>query len=449
VTLHRLVGLIALCGVLWPAMPQAQTTFTPDEARLKAAQLLSSGQPEAARDILVVLVERDPEDAASQILLAQAHRRSGELKQSLTASRAAWRHADQDFEKYAAALARAQALSQSDRKSEAQLWLRRAAHVAPNDALRAKAVRDYRFVQRTNPISVNLRFGLTPSDNVNNAPRDNTVVLGGLVFVDDSAVPLSGIEAEFGADLRYNFNISQTRRDFVAVSWEHTRIKITDDNVPASVDEDGFNYSKLEASVGRDLQSGRDKPRHTVALSLGRIWSGGSHLSDEARLRYSQSHAFSGSRFLTVQGSVGYADRKDKDIRSGTTMSLNASWSVPVVKDSRLSLSAGVSRTDTDSASLTHTELIYGATYTLGQPVVGAVTSLSVFANARRYDDAVFGADPRDDDGYVFSSSLLFKDFDTHGFAPKVTLSLRRTNSNIARFETENIGVSIGFQSVF
>ncbi len=445
----RLPLVLACCiGLCSPALSQQQT-LTPDEARLAAGQLLSTGRAAAAQDILTVLVLRDPEDAASLILLAYAHRLQGNMDQARKAGRAAWRYAKNDFEKYGAALAVAKALSKDNQKSRAQLWLRRAAHVAPTDAMRAVAVRDYNFVRLTNPWSVNLRFGVTPSDNVNNAPRDNTFVLGGLVFVDPSAVPLSGFEVRTGADIRYNFNISQTRRNFAQISWDQTWIVLTDNNVPDGVSASDFTYTKLEATVGQDWQISADAARHTVSLSYGRIWYGGDHLSDEITARYRQTRRVGDSARLTFYGSLGYAERQDNDLRSGTTAALGTVWTRPLENGAALSLNAELGQTDTDSGILNHDVLSLGATYVLGVQPMGATTSVSFAGKFRRYDEAVYGPDPREDDSFTLSTTLFFKDFDTYGFAPKVTLSASRTDSNVSRFETENIGLSIGYQSVF
>ena len=87
--------------------------------------------------------------------------------------------------------------------------------------------------------------------------------------------------------------------------------------------------------------------------------------------------------------------------------------------------------------------------YTLGKPIMGAIAQLTADVQARDYDDPLFGPDARQDFRTTLSASLLFVDFDTYGFAPKLTLEATQTNSNITRFETRNFGLQIGFQSLF
>ncbi len=446
--IRRILFGLAL-SVLGAIGAQAQTELSPDEARLAAASLLKSGHPVAARDITAVLVTRDPGDSAAWIIQTHAYRIMRDHPAAQASGRRAWATAENDIEKYGAALAMAQALSSDNKKTRAQIWLRRAVEVAPSDPLRARAVRDYRFVRMTNPWSVHLTFGLNPSDNVNNAPRDNTFVLGGLVFIDPTAVPLSGIEATLKTVLRRNLNVSQTRRDFVALRWDATHVMLTEDVVPAGVSASDFSYHRLQAQIGRDFAGGPDKPRQSIALSLGSIWTGGDHLANEIKVDWSELYTSAPERSFVWNTSIGYSDRKDNALRSGITTTLGAQWNRALPSGGQLNWRAEVGRTDTDSAALTHTRLEFGVSYTLPHPILGAVATVGLTGLTRRYDDPLYGPEARADTGASLSTSLLFKDFDTYGFAPKLTLTANRTSSNVTRFETQNFGLSIGFQSVF
>lgn len=439
--------LALACGLGLPATPK--TALSPKEARVAAARMVEAGQPGAALEILDVLVARDAEDAASHILIAHAQRMRGNHRAAYDASRTGWRTASSDLEHYGAALAAAQALSQMNRKSQAQLWLRRAAEVAPTEDLKARAMRDYRYVRMINPFSIHLSFSINPNDNVNNAPINNTMVVGGLVFEDKTLIPLSGIEFESGIKLRYNYNITQTRRDFVTLGYTGTDVVITDDDKPDGVKNSDFRYRRIEAAIGRDFQSSATAPRRTVVATFGRIWYGGVHLSDQAEVAFSESYRLDRDRGLTWYASLGYTDRKDNSKRSGTTARIGSTWSKGLADGSLVKVTGRLHRTDTDSKALTHTGGEVTATYRLGWLALGAETEFSVTGDYAFYDDAVYGAEAREDKGITVSTSFLLKDFDTHGFAPKVTLRASRTNSNIERFKTESIGLNIGFESVF
>jgi len=262
-------------------------------------------------------------------------------------------------------------------------------------------------------------------------------------------IPLSGLEIETGLKIRYNFNVTQTKRDFVSVGFDATDVIITDDDKPDSVKASAYKYRRVEAAFGRDFQTSKDAPRRTIVATFGRIWYGGEHLSNEVELAFSESHKLGQDRGLTWYTSLGYSDRQDIDLRSGTTARLGTTWSKVFTGGSLFKLTGRLSRIDTDSAALTHTGAVVVATYRLGKPTFGAETEFSLITEIERYDDALYGNDARKDNGITLSTSFLLKDFDTHGFAPKVTLRASRTNSNIERFETQSLGVNIGFESVF
>lgn len=441
--------LIGLAVALLGSALAAQTELTPHEARAAAAKLLAAGHPRASADVTKVLIDRDPQDAEALILHAHAQRTLRSYKGAQKAARQGWRASDRPVEQYGAALAMAQALSSDGKKTRAQFWLRRAAHVAPNDSLRARAARDYNYLRTTNPWSVNLSFGINPSDNVNNAPRDNTIVLGGRVFEDPNAVPISGFEIQTDVTLRYTLKESVSRRTTVALRWAEGHVVFTDNDVPAGVSASDFAYRRIEGQLGFDFQNSREAPRRNLTFSLGRLWTGGDALADEIKVSYRQTNIKGPGRQFSWNGSLGYSNRKDNDLRSGITASLGADWARSTENGGRLMWNAGITRTDTDSAAYTHTKLDFGVTYALPQKVMGAHATLAARTQFRIYDDALYGPDARQDEGLTLSASLHFVDFDTYGFAPKITLEANETQSNVTRFETRNFGLKIGFQTVF
>lgn len=445
----RFLRLAGLAAALIGTVSAAQTDLTPQEARVAAAKLLAAGHPRAAADITTALIKRNPGDAEALIIQAHAQRTMRAHKAAQQAARAGWRASDRPVEKYGAALAMAQALSSDGKKTRAQLWLRRAAHVAPSEALVARAARDYQYLRTTNPWSVNFSFGINPGNNVNNAPRDNTVVLGGLVFVNESAVPISGFEVQTNATLRYTLSESVTRRKSFALRWLEGHVVFTDADVPAGVDEADFAYRRLEGEFAWDLQNSRDAPRRNIALTFGRLWTAGDPQADEIKLSYRDSRTLSDGTHFGWHTSLGYSHRKDNENRSGFTGILGANWAVTLANKGVLSWSVGVGRTETDSVSTTHSKLDLGVTYALPEPVLGARASLAAHATLRAYDDPLYSAEARLDRSVTLSASLLFVDFDTYGFAPKLTVEANDTQSNITTFETQNFGLKIGWQSVF
>ncbi len=447
--LAPLVAWLSLAGLGLAGSGHAQTTLGPEQARKVAAQLLVAGRPKAASDITAVLLERDANDTTGLLIHAQAMRTLRKFPQAKIAARRAWQSAQTDQDRYGAALTMAQALSSDGQKTRAQFWLRRATHVAPTPALRARAIRDYGFVRKTNPWSFQLSFGISPGNNVNNAPRDNTIVLGGLAFTNPTAVPLSGVEVSSDVSLRYTLNQSQKKRDFVALRWSESHVIFTDDAVPAGVRESDFSYRRLEGTVGRDFVFGPDAPRQTVSVSFGRLWASETALADEVRVMWKQTYPRPEKRVFSWAGTLGYSDRKDNALRSGITADLSAQWFRPLANGSALAWDTRLGRTDTDSKALTHTKAGLNASYTHGTPILGGQGQIALGSNISQYDDPLYGPDARRDIKTTISASLLMVDFDTYGFAPRLTLEASQTNSNVTRFETRNLGLRIGVQSLF
>ena len=203
---RKVLSLALACAIGLTVPGWTQTTLSPEQARVAASQLINAGQPGAALEILDILIARDDTDATIYILSAHAYRMQGNYPRAYASARDAWRNADPGMQQYGAAIATAQALSKMNKRTRSQLWLRRAAQVAPTEPLRQRAMRDYRYVRMTNPLSVKFSFSINPNDNVTNAPINNTMAVGGLLFSDRTLIPLKGLEIQSGVKLRYNFN---------------------------------------------------------------------------------------------------------------------------------------------------------------------------------------------------------------------------------------------------
>lgn len=438
--------LVALAGAAI-----SETRLDIPQARLAAARLIDGGRPGPARDITAVLLDRDPSDIAALILHSHASRMLGEQPRAQAHARQAWRLSDRPLDRYGAAMAMAQSLSSGGRKTMAQLWLRRAVETAPTDGTRALAVRDYRYLRMTNPWQVSLNAAYGPTDNINNAPRDNTLEFGNLVLVNPTAVPLSGARLSVGGKLRRNLNIARTQRDFVAVFWDESQAHLSSSARRAfpSVRASDFDYRQYGIEVGRDFAPGPDQARSTLALRAARSRYGGTPLSDELRLRFHQQRDLKQGRRLAWSAEIARAERQDNAVRSATIGALAAQLSVPAASGGRLDWFGAVERHASDSPAIAHDAVVLGLRWTAAEPVMGAELSLGVDGEYRRFDRALYGPEPRADVGLSVSASLFFRNLDAYGFAPKLTIEADRTNSNVSLFESEKFGLSLALQSVF
>ena len=110
---------------------------------------------------------------------------------------------------------------------------------------------------------------------------------------------------------------------------------------------------------------------------------------------------------------------------------------------------AGGNNRDNDSAN------IY-LTYRPGKPIGPAKAAFTVAAAQSNYPSylllnpfpvAVPGG--REDITFFGSATFQFDQFGYAGFSPALTLSTRRTSSNVSRFDTQELTLSIGIKSSF
>ena len=148
------------------------------DLRTSAREALQDGDFARADALSTLLINSRPDDADALLIRAAAARGMGRPEDWSEASVTAYRVADTDFQRFDAAMLAAQAAAAREQFMRAQIWLRRADQYAPAAARNAVALA-YRQVAARNPMSVQLSFGFTPSDNVNNGGETTTIEIGG------------------------------------------------------------------------------------------------------------------------------------------------------------------------------------------------------------------------------------------------------------------------------
>ena len=98
-----LLTLWASAGATDPQKPDDAQTFSLDEARVLARQALYAGRFDLARDVAMVLVRADPEDAYAYGVLAAAHSRLDDPKLARAAARLSYKYSETPAERFGAA----------------------------------------------------------------------------------------------------------------------------------------------------------------------------------------------------------------------------------------------------------------------------------------------------------------------------------------------------------
>jgi hypothetical protein len=119
----------------------------------------------------------------------------------------------------------ADVLAAQEAYTHSQLWVRRAIQSAPGPQSKLIATQAFRRVRKANPLAVEVRFGLTPSSNVNSGNLNEAIsfaflpgALAELEFlVPPDERPLSGLEISLQTDLRYR--IAETTKSRTSLEF--------------------------------------------------------------------------------------------------------------------------------------------------------------------------------------------------------------------------------------
>ncbi|MEW9918877.1 hypothetical protein AB2B41_04650 [Marimonas sp. MJW-29] len=456
--LSRLAAGAALCICCQWATAEAQTTLAPDELRAAATVALRGSDAPTARAYAEALVARDPDDLNAHLILARAARDMGDIPPAREAARAAWHLADTDAERYSAALITAQVLSSDGKRTRAQLWLRRAAQYAPNDLLRERAKRDFRYVRMRNPWQTDLTFTFAPNSNINNgSARDRSrlnYVISELLFgepiefdLDDAAQAISGIEIGGSMRTRYRFHQTPDTAHDAKLSLSYRTFQITDDLADDSITGSDFAFGALAAGYGYRRLNLERKGEFAFDVEGGQTWYSGSRYASYLRGQAQQSWQVSPSQKFRFGGELerqwGQAT-PDLD-----TVELSASVTQGFASGNSGYLGIFAKATTSPDPTSEYTEVTLRTGLALSKPIFGASVQFGLGASWRDYDISRDSPDGRQDNRIFADVTATFTQIDYYGFNPSVTLSASSTDSNIGLYDVNRVGLNIGIRSSF
>lgn len=429
----------------------APTRLNPSEARNFALGLLQQGEPRAARAIALGLLQKDSRDYLALMVLAAAERALGRPAQAKFAARRAWRSSTTEKDRFAAAFTMSNILKSEEKYGRAQIWLRRAGEATDEPRYENAARREFRRIRDANPWSINFGFTLAPTSNVNGGPNDNTYTIGDLVFVDPTAVPLSGLE--IGTELK-------VIRRFAPADWGRASFGLRYDErryilssaakaaVPTARGSD-YDFTALEANLALDFASASETAQTSADLTLTQNWQGGSRIAKSHKLRLGRE--VSPSRVARVGYGVSYQDqtRQDTAVRLTETYTLDAFAIRQLPNKNLLRYGASLSKVDSRSSDMAHTSAIFSLAYLPSEPLLGAQATFSGLLQLREYDRLRYGSTVREDQKLALSANFVFNKLDYMGFSPSLTVSATRNFSNKSFFDTQEFGLSLGVKSTF
>jgi hypothetical protein len=450
--LYGLVAAVAL--TLQATVGSAQTVqLDAENLRLLAIQTLDRGDAAAALDMAEALLDADPNDPAALIIRARALRDLGQTNAAISASALAWHKAVTPGQRFAAALARAQALATDGQRLRSQLWLRRAAELAPDDRARASVERDFDYVRSRSALRLRFDLSVRPTSNINNGSSQSTLTIPGLPFVfdiDGAGQALSGYRATFGISGRYRLATSQiSETDLTFALTQQASFLSSEAKLQAPALQ-GSDFDFAAAELG--LTHRRPVTAATqlnANLTLGTNWYGGAPLSDYVRLSLGSSTNLSPTVKLDLTFSGEAQDRRDQPVNSAVILGAAGAIKWQLANRDQLQFALMLRDTQSDAASVDHLAATASVTWALGRPVLGAAVSASVDVGIKDYARSAFATDGRQDVKVGLTVDATLQKLDYLGFAPVISLNLGETTSNVNLFDTRDASIGFSITSTF
>lgn len=399
-------------------------------------------------------LEPGASDAKAWIDVARNRRAAGDISGAMEAARQANAYADSDEERYEAAFELAACNFLLERRLYAQFWLRRAAQVAPTDELEDRAVRYFRAVRSKTPWQFTLNSSIVPSSNVNNGSSAEILELFGLPFVlSGDAQALSGVEFTLSGTAFYRFSGIGGQPAVLSFGGAVQRVALSSEAKKLAPEASGSDYAfdAVELGFSQVVSQWDQSSVLRVNTLIGHNQYGGDRLSNYGRLGLMSQWAVGARSLVTVAGSVERQHRLDDYTRSAWVYrgDFRRAWQLGNRGDV-VGLTLGLRDTASDSTEVDNHAGLVSIDFRTDEPIVGPFTlSAIIDAEYRRYDSSPFSADGRQDAIGGLSLVLGAPDWNYYGFAPTVTLELSQTRSNIDIYDSRNIGISIGIDSVF
>lgn len=347
-------------GMVRLSLPQAQ---------VYAQLALRKGQPKTAFALTDGLLKADPENGHAHFIRAHA---LGQMKQYRTGRKSAaraYRAAKTDVQRFEAARLAAELSFAGDRLTASQIWLRRAVHYAPDEATRDRYVTAFRNVRYSNPLHFDLRFSITPSDNVNNGSNSPYNLIEGSPLVgtlSPSAQAISGVVAK--TDMQAAYRVQQSEDHETHVSGRVLSREVTfNDPVPGI---SGSDISSLRAEMGlRHLWATGKSGYWRFDLGAGRTWYGRSPYYDFAGLGVQRRQKVGGNTHLTLGTHVEQQADKVAPIADATVYSAYAGLTYALEGGGHLGAQVQFREIDSDGTNRASQQWSTVLSYTPGREI--------------------------------------------------------------------------------
>ncbi len=450
------VGLVCGAGGL-RAQP---VVLSPGQLTEAAILALRVGDAPRALGYSEALVARNPQDFVAQVVRARALRDMGEYAEAREAARAALDAAASEEQRFNATMVMAQVQSSAGHKTMAQYWLRRAIQIAPDPALKAAAIRDFKYLRVTNPWSTRFTFSITPDSNVNDGSANDSSFLNyqltELLFgqpveyqLTGTARALPGIQYTFGVDTRYRLHQTATSAHDLYFKADLRQYTLTEEarRTAPGVSGDDFSFASVFGGYGYRWLGAGNKTETALRADVGHSWYGGSDYADY--LRGSVHHAWVVSSQTRLGGSLSAERQFGIRAADMDTGKLSVWGGHTLQTGHRVFWSVTGAATQSPLVFEEYSELRVNGSIVLPSPILGATAQFGLGLRGRDYGLSPHSRSGRQDREVRADATLIFKQVDYHGFNPTMTVFGSIKDSNIALYESNKLGVHFGIQSAF
>lgn len=443
-------ALVASALPAAPAPPEAEA----DLAAL-AGGALTAGQIEMARILAIAALERSPEEPRALSVLAAIGLMTREPEAAREVAGRAFRAAADPTTRFAAARLASRAAFESGHPEIAKYWTRRAYGAAPGEGARRLAIRDFQRLRAASRLRYDLGLSIRPSDNVNQGAEDAMLRVDGRptwFYFDGATRALPGVEAQISLGARYRLAGSAADPTEAGLRLFYRGVTLSDRaraQAPTARAGD-FATAAADVFLARTFTLSEAQSLRG-ALTLGRIWQGGSHYGDRVQADLALTTAHGADRISRI----GFALERQWQAGASppaTAVSLDAGIEQRLASGDSLAFSVDLSRTFSDDANQCNTRMAASLRYARARPVAGMGLQAALGVTARDYPvyfNGAFNDTGRQDLTFSASVDLSLPGLGLMGFEPVLSLEARRTRSNISRYTGQSLGLGLRIQSSF
>ncbi len=451
------VSLTLLWLALAPAVPaSAQTTIlTLQETREAAVSAYESGAFAQAEALARALLRRDPRDLVAQIVLIEVASARGDHGVAADMASYGYGIAETDGARYTLARLAAREHALLDHGTRAQVWLRRAREASPTKGAAREVAEDYAFIRARNPLSISVNGGVAPRSNINNGSSQSTqeVLIFGIPVtlpLSGDAQALSGIAYSLGGELAYRLDDRSDRSTTLSLSAFGETYQLSDEAKALAPTADGtdFAYVNAELALRQERRIGQDGAVLGYGASVGTTWSGGTAYYDFTRLSLSYGwHGIGGMQHRLDGQTERQIARSGGDPRHISEVGWRGDWRT--VAGDQISVTVRLSQSTSTNPNYSYEGVTASLGWTPQAPFARGHWSMSAEAGARNYAPSLLSLDPREDRSVSGRISYRPDNLEFYGFRPEIALTGRANASNVARFDTSDLGLGLRIVSSF